>query len=236
MRIIACKSERSMERMVQRNMSKFSAEVRALAKRANQRMVRLEKAGVNSPAYKAAQTQLEMMGRRSNKATGRRFSETGKGTENELRQQKAALERFLNQKTSTVSGYNKMQDEIYKTADKKYGLEKAGVSKEDYFELWDNLPDKEKDRMYYATFYIEVMEVYEMKKQKGEIRQENELTLTDIIRILDGSNNLKSALNEIGIKIGDVIENRERLYGENWRNVMFGEHANSQRNKRKRRK
>lgn len=194
-------------------MSKFSAEVRALAKRANQRIVRLEKAGVNSPAYKAAQAQLEMMGRRSNKATGRRFSETGKGTENELRQQKAALENFLNQKTSTVSGYNKMQDEIYKSADKEYGLKDAGISKDDYFEMWQNLPDKEQDRMYYAAYYIQVLEAYEMKVQSGEIKNENALNITDIIRIMQGSENLKSALKEIGLTNVDLKKAR-KLYSK----------------------
>ena len=111
-------------------MNKFSTEVRRLAKRANQRMVELERHAINSPAYKAVQATLEMMGRRSKTAFGRRFSETGKGTENELRQQKAALEKFLNQQTSTVRGYNKALDTMYKTADKKYGLSDAGITKD----------------------------------------------------------------------------------------------------------
>ena len=221
-------------------MSKFSAEVRKLAKRANQRMVELEKHAINSPAYKAVQAALEMMGKRSTNAFGRRFSETGKGTENELRQQKAELEKFLNQKTSTVRGYKEYRKEVFDSADKKYGLTKSGISQDDYEQLWLELPDKEKDRMYYASFYIEVMEVYEMKMQSGQIKQENELTLTDIIRILEGSKNLKSALNEIGLKMGDIIENRERLYGENWRSRMFGDnfgdHVKQQTNRRKRRK
>ena len=221
-------------------MNKFSAEVRRLAKRANQRMVELEKRAMNTPAYQAVQAALEMMGRRSKTALGRRFSETGRGTENELRQQKAELEKFLNQKTSTVSGYKEYRKEVFEGADKKYGLTKAGISQEDYERLWLELPDKEKDRMYYPSFYIEIMEVYEMKRQSGQIKQENELTLTDIIRILEGSKNLKSALKDIGLEMGDIIENRQRLYGENWRSKMFGdnfgEHVKNQKNRRKRRK
>ena len=42
---------------------------------------------------------------------------------------------------------------------------------------------------------------------------ENRLTITDMIRILEGSKNLKSALSEIGIDISDIVENREKLYG-----------------------
>ena len=194
-------------------MIKYSAEVRKLAKRANQRMVEMEQHGYTSPAYKAVQASLEMMGRRSNKATGRRFSETGKGTENELRQQLSELQRFLNSKTSTVRGYKKYRNDVYKGADKEYNLKAAGISQEDFEYLWEELPDKEQDRKYYAAFYIEVMEVYEMKVQSGKIKEENRLNITDIIRILEGSTNLKSALKEIGIDISDVVENRQRLYG-----------------------
>lgn len=193
-------------------MIKFSAEVRRLAKRANQRMVELEHHAINSPAYKAVQATLEMMGRRSKTAFGRRFSETGKGTENELRQQKAALERFLNQQTSTVRGYNKALNDMYKTADKKYGLSDAGITKEDYMNLWESLPDKEKDRMYYATFYIQILQTYEMKRESGKIRPENELTLTDIIRELQGSTSLKAALKNIGLTVSDIRETTKRLY------------------------
>ena len=193
-------------------MIKYDAEVRQLAKRANQRMVEMERHGLQSPAYKAVQASLEMMGRRSNKAQGRRFSETGKGTENELRQQKAELEKFLGQKTSTVMGYKQYRKDVYKGADKEFNLKKAGISQEDFEYLWEELPDKEEDRKYYAAFYIEVMETYEMKVKSGQIKRENALNITDMIRILEGSENLQSALNEIGINMGDIVENRERLY------------------------
>ena len=71
-------------------MIKFSAEIKKLAKRANQRMVELEQHAINSPAYKAVQATLEMMGRRAKTAFGRRFSETGKGTSVQYR-----VQRFL---------------------------------------------------------------------------------------------------------------------------------------------
>lgn len=193
-------------------MIKYDAEVRQLAKRANQRMVEMERHGLQSPAYKAAQASLEMMGRRSNKAQGRRFSETGKGTENELRQQKAELEKFLGQKTSTVRGYKQYRKDVYKGADKEFNLKKAGISQEDFEYLWEELPDKEEERKYYAAFYIEVMETYEMKVKSRQIKRENALNITDMIRILEGSENLQSALNEIGINMGDIAENRKRLY------------------------
>lgn len=193
-------------------MVKYSAEVRKLAKRANQRMVEMEKHGFQSPAYKAVQASLEMMGRRSTRASGRRFSETGRGTENELRQQKAELEKFLGQKTSTVRGYKQYRKDIYEGADKEFNLKEAGISQEDFEFLWEELPDKEEDRKYYAAFYIEVMETYEMKVKSGKIKRENALNITDMVRILEGSKNLQSALKQMGIDIGDIKENRKRLY------------------------
>lgn len=194
-------------------MIKYDAEIRRLAKRANQRFVEMESRGIKSPAYKAAQSALEMMGRRSDKAGGRRFSETGKGTENELRQMKSELEKFLNQQTSTVSGYKKYRKEVYKGADKEYHLIEAGISQEQFEELWEELPDREQDRMYYAAYYIQIMETYEMKVKSGEIKKENTLTITDMVRILEGSKSLKEALSQLGISAQDIREKHNILYG-----------------------
>lgn len=191
-------------------MARFDSELRKMAKRANQRMVRLEKAGMNTPALMQAQAILEMMGRKSTTAKGRRFSETGRGTENEIRQQKAAIERFLNARTSTVSGTQSMKREIYNTANKNYNLEEAGISEEDYFELWENLPD-EAERKYYAAYYIEVLEAYQMKLDEGEIKRENELTITDMLRMMEGSKNYKEALASIGLTVQDVKRTRKKL-------------------------
>ena len=191
-------------------MSVYDSELRKLAKRANQRMVRLEKARLNTPAYLQAQAILEMMGRKSATAKGRRFSETGTGTVNEIRQQKAALERFLNARTSTVSGTESMKKEIYNTANKNYNLEEAGISEEDYFELWENLPD-EAERKYYAAYYIEVLEAYQMKLDEGEIKRENELSITDMLRMMEGSKNYKEALASIGLSVQDVKRTRKKL-------------------------
>ena len=202
--------------------SKLSAEVRRLAKRANQRMVELERHDLNTPAYKAAQATLEMMGRKSASAKGRRFSETGKGTYNELEQQKAELEKFLGHETSTVRGFKAMQDRIYETADKDGSLTASGISKDDYFELFDEMPDKVSDRLYYATFYVQVLQTYQMKIKEGGIvdengkviTEENALSITDMVRILQGTSNLKSALSEIGISVEDIKATRKRLYGD----------------------
>lgn len=202
---------------------KYSAEIRKLAKRANQRMVEMEKHDYKSPAYKAAQSALEMMGRRSNKAYGRRFSETGKGTENELRQQLAQLQRFLGQQTSTIRGYEKYRKDVYEGADKRYKLKEAGITQEQFEEMWEAVPDKEKDRFHYAIFYYAIMETYELKLKKGELKdsetgetltRENAMTITEMMRIVEGSQNLKSALTEIGITVEDMKENAPHLFSQ----------------------
>lgn len=202
--------------------SKLGAEVRRLAKRANQRMVELERHNLNTPAYKAAQATLEMMGRKSVSAKGRRFSETGRGNYNELEQQKAELEKFLGHETSTVRGFKTMQDRIYATADKDGSLTAAGITKDEYFELFDEVPNKISDRLYYATFYVQVLQTYQMKIKEGGIvdedgeviTEENALSITDLVRILQGTSNLKSALTEIGISVEDIKATRKRLYGD----------------------
>lgn len=205
-------------------MSKYSAEIKRLAKRANQRMVEMESRNMKSPAYKAVQSALEMMGRRSDKAGGRRFSENGKGTENELRQMKKELERFLGHQTSTVKGYKEYRKNVYEGADKIYKLKDSGITQEQFEEMWENVPDKERDRFHYAVFYYQIMETYELKLKKGELRDkktgeiltnENALTITDLMRIVEGSENLKTALDEIGISIKDIKENVPHLYKQN---------------------
>ena len=184
----------------------FDPEIRRKAKQANQRMVRLEKVGrTGSPAYKAMQAQLELMGRRAGKAAGRRFPETGKVVNrNDAAHMKAILDKFLGAETSTVSGEKKYRERIYETANKEMGLEAAGITQEDYEELWSALPDNENDRMYYATFYIEVMQAYQLKRDKGELTNENAYSVTDLVRIMDASKSYKDALTEIGLTTADI--------------------------------
>lgn len=80
--------------------------LRKLAKRANQRLVRLERAGQTQYAYRIANKYLQDIGRN-------RFAETEKRIKNLSRAQitgeiNAAIE-FLNAKTSTLSGIKAVQ-------------------------------------------------------------------------------------------------------------------------------
>lgn len=80
--------------------------LRQLAKRANQRLVRLERAGQTQYAYRMAETYLKDFGRK-------RFAETASRIKNLTRAQitgeiNAAIE-FLTAKTSTLSGIKAVQ-------------------------------------------------------------------------------------------------------------------------------
>ena len=61
---------------------RFYKDLKLMAKRANQRMVELERRGMNTGAYNKVQGYLEMMGAKKKKATGEgdRFEGSGKET------------------------------------------------------------------------------------------------------------------------------------------------------------
>lgn len=83
--------------------------VRRAAKAANQRLLRLERAGKNtSGAYKMAMSHLE--GRR------RFYERTDKRSLAELRAEYASLRSFISAKTSTIQGIKEAGDKRYQTA------------------------------------------------------------------------------------------------------------------------
>lgn len=83
--------------------------VRRAAKAANQRLLRLERAGKNtSGAYKMAMRHLE--GRR------RFYERTDKRSLAELRKEYASLRSFISAKTSTIQGIKEAGDKRYQTA------------------------------------------------------------------------------------------------------------------------
>lgn len=199
----------------------FSAELKRLAKKANRRMRELEAAGYESgsPAYQSVQAHLEMMGRQTKTAAGRRFSESGKYVDrNDLRQQLAVINKFLAAKTSTRTGYEEYRKKIYETADKTYKLKENNISQSDFEDFLDALPDKESDRAYYISYYIEAYEAYELKIKEDikdiktdpelgqaqkelliEKKMENQYSVTELIDIMENSKNLKDAYKKLGL-------------------------------------
>ena len=100
--------------------------LRRFAKRANQRLVRLEKAGLNQYAYSNAMAYLRDSGKR-------RFSESigtiGKMTNFQRKTELSAIMEFLGAKTSTVSGFK----EILKSNARRLADKGINIDNEDFF-------------------------------------------------------------------------------------------------------
>lgn len=180
---------------------RFYPELRRLAKQANQRMVRLEKAKMKTGAYEAIQANLEMMGRRSPRAKGRRFSETGKATYNEMEHMVKILKRFLKAETSTVAGEKRYRTRVFETANKLYDLEKYKISEDDYYAIWKAMPSKMKDRIFGSEIVIEIVETYLNKN--GEKSRENLMSIEDLVSEINSASDIKEAYKKLGLKISD---------------------------------
>lgn len=181
---------------------RFYKDLRTLAKRANQRMVELEKINFRSPAYQSVQAKLEILGRSSATAKGRRFSETGKATYNEYMKQKKILEEFLSQKTSTLTGAHKYEREIFETSEEKYNLDEAGITREQWAEFWQNMPGKHRDRMFSSDRIIAMVKAY--NKKSGGLEPEGALTMAEIAEEIQAQSTLKGAYKAIGITYKEV--------------------------------
>lgn len=180
----------------------FNSKIKKLAKRANERIRQLERKAPGSSALKTVQARLQMMGKRSNGTIGRRFSETGKGTRNELKQLEKELNNFLEMETSTVKGYRKYRKNIFETANKRYNLKDNGINFDDYMEIWESLPESEKDRMYGSETIINM--VIAATKKNGKVKEENDLSIEEIIERIQNSKSVSDAYKSIGITYKDI--------------------------------
>ncbi len=189
------------ERRLNMAYQRIYEDYRLKAKRANQRMVELEKRGYKSPAYEAVQARLEMLGRSKGKAAGRRFSETGRATWQYYEQVSKVLDEFLATKTSTIGGYNAFYDSVWRGADQDGKLSAAGVTKDDYLEFWRNMPNSEKDRLYGSAQNIRIVQMLEYKGKVGT--NKNQYTPAQIANIIQGSKNLKDVYKKLGISFKD---------------------------------
>lgn len=195
----------TIERESGRGQRRLYNDVRLKAKAANQRMLRLEREGIKSPAYLAAQAKLEVLGKKTKGDRGRRFSETGKATYNEMEIMNKILDEFLQAQTSTVASAKRYQEDIYETADKNNGLSEAGISKEEWSEFWESMPDR-KDRLYGSSQIVAMIRAYSMKN--AELEDEDKLSMAEIAEEIQNSKNLKDAYKSLGITYNDVKKAR----------------------------
>lgn len=181
---------------------RFYKDLRLKEKAANERMRQLEKAGVNSPAYQAAQAKLEVLGKQTKGTRGRRFSETGKATYNEMEILNKILDEFLyEQKTSTLTGAKEYADEVWNTANENNKLSQAGISRDDWLSFWESMPDK-KERLYGSSQIVAMVRAYSMKNAK--LDDENKMSMQEIADEIQASKNLKSAYQQLGLTYKEV--------------------------------
>lgn len=182
---------------------RYYKDLRTLAKRANQRMVELEKRGMRTGAYEAVQGYLEIAGVKKKRATGRRFSETGKATYNEYEVMKKFLDRFLSSKTSTVTGTKKFYDDVWQGAKKNLNIEEYGITRDEYMAIWENLPAKKKERLYGSGTIIKMVATA-LRKGDEDLADGERMTVAEIVEEIQASKNTKDAYKRIGINYRDM--------------------------------
>lgn len=176
---------------------RFDPELKRLQKVANERMRQLEKQGIKSPAYKAVQAKLEMIGRQSKGDRGRRFSETGRATYNEGELQKRILKEFIESDTSTLKGAKSYYDRVWETAQNNNKLASSGISREQWFEFFENMPDNKKDRMFYSQ-QVKIFKAF--MRKNGELVDEGKISIEEIadsIQEAEELNDVFSNLNDL---------------------------------------
>lgn len=182
--------------------SELGAYRRTLAKRANQRLVRLERAESKVTgekytfgAYDIAEQYLKGQWRT-------RFSETAKhkiNNINSLRAEINELERFLNSKSSTVKGIREIEQKRIETFEKK-GLHFASTK-----EFYDFLNSNEYDRLIASGFTSEqVIEVYDMSRQymsDEDVLEKIQEAITEFQSIQGDSATLKGLYSKMGLEL-----------------------------------
>ena len=186
---------------------RFYNDLRLLQKRANQAMVRLERLGIQSPAYQAAQEKLEVLGKQTQDNRGRRFSETGKATYNEYEYQKRILEDFLGMSTRTQQGAKQWVEDVWQGAlnsDKDLKLQEAGITRDEWLDFWSNMPSNHKDRAFGSEVIVKMLRTYSYKNK--EMRDEQKLSMAEIAEAIQNASSVKSAYSSLGINYKDVKE------------------------------
>ena len=188
---------------------RYDKELRLLQKRANERMRQLELQNIKSPSYKAVQAKLEIMGKQRKGDRGRRFSETGKATYNEAEMQKRILREFLDAKTSTLSGAKDYYDRVWETASNNAvnKISEAGISREQWFDFWENMPDKKKDRMFYSQ---QVKIFTSFMRLNGDLVNEGEVSIEDIVDAIQEAEELNDVFDNLN-ELTDADENDDNF-------------------------
>lgn len=151
------------------------AEIRKLTAKANKRIERLEKNGLeSSPAYQKWLADGEV-----------RFSVKGKD-HNQLQKEVARLKRFLESETSTVRGVNRTLKEMAKNTGIKYkNLKDLRTKSAKFFELASKVEQylRNVDDIASAIGYQKIWEaINKYTKQRGEALGEGGADIDEMVR------------------------------------------------------
>ena len=149
---------------------------RKLAKRANSRLLALERAGITYGAYAQAATYLSQIIEPGRKL---RFSERPKLPLKELRQQLYEMERFLNAQTSTVGGVRKYQSQVYATAAVRYNFDKGTITEADYLAFVSSKSFQVAKKQGYVSSE-ELVEFFNYAYSEGKTKTEIKTALDDL--------------------------------------------------------
>lgn len=180
-------------------------DLRLLAKKANQAMVRLERLGIETPAYQAVQAKLEILGKQTKGTRGRRFSETGKATYNEYEAQKKILTEFLNMKTRTQAGAKQWVENVWQGAldsDKGLLLREAGITRDQWLEFWSNMPSNHKERFLGSEQIVKLMRTYLYKNR--ELADDQKMSIAEIADAIKKSESVTEGYKQLGLTYKDI--------------------------------
>ena len=201
--------KKQKETPLQKGKERYYADLKRLAKVANQRMVELERRGIRSPAYNSVQAKLEILGRRSSDVRGRRFSETGKATYNQYEYEKKILTDFINAQTSTIRGAKKWSNDVWEGAlksDKGLNLKGSGITKDDWLDFWQNMPANQSARTFGSETIVEMLRTYTVKN--GKKKDEQKMSMQEIAEAIQNAKNTKAAHKALGINYKDIKKSK----------------------------
>ena len=175
---------------------------RKLAKRANARLLSLERAGRDYWAYDIAQQYLNSRNRR-------RFSERGfRGSERNAIRELEEIISFLNSASSTISGSKAIENKI-KSSFARKGVNVSELGSRDFFDFldWYNSDKRGRSKIQSAM----AIDFYNKAIQQGKSKEDVE---TAIEQFKQGRTSLRDmyAANEIKYNASDIskISRRKR--------------------------
>lgn len=149
---------------------------RKLAKRANSRLLSLERAGIEYGAYAQAAHYLSQVVSPGRKL---RFSEVAALPLKDLRQQLYEIERFLNAQTSTVGGVHRYQSQVYATAAARYKFDTGAISEADYLTFVSSQAFQVAKKQGYVSSE-ELVEFFNYASSQGKTNAEIQRALNDL--------------------------------------------------------